>query len=148
MTQEGLEEVIEKGQHRRIGYYEQRVEGFFVDEIRHVAGILSEFSAGEPFDRFNMINRLSEIYGEEASQELFDRLLEKGIVDSHMLDGYHVPIPSLHTWMVESIVKDKEAKKGQDKSNRMLPSGQSPDQLKSPSPEKHRSQKKKKKKYR
>lgn len=104
MTREGLEKVIEKGRRRRIGYYEQRVEGFFVDEIRHVARILSDLPAGKPFDRLNMINRLSEIYGEEASQELFDRLLEKGIVESHQLEGYHIPIPSLHTWIVESIV--------------------------------------------
>ena len=128
MTREGLREVIEKGHRRRISYYEQRVEGFYVDEIRHVAGILSEFPAGEPFDRLNMVGKLSEIYGKEASKKLFDRLLEKGIVESHKQEGYHIPIPSLHTWIVQSLAKDMETGREEARqSERMLPSGQSPE---------------------
>ena len=131
MTSEGLDLVIEKGRRRRISYYEQRVEGFYVDEIKHLAGIISEISDGGTFDRLAVLAPLSKVYGEKESKELFDLLIEKGIVEAKDSDGYHVPIPSMHSWLVDAYVRGKYRKIDDNSGTRQLSA--IPERLKSPS---------------
>jgi len=105
MTLEGLSAVMEKGLVGRIQYYKQRIEDFYVDERKHVAKAISGYPSGTPFDRLDIIAHLSKIYGKKESKDIFDRLIDKGVVDEEGSEGYIVPIPSMHTWLVEEYAK-------------------------------------------
>jgi len=107
LTPEGLSIVMEKGLAGRIQYYKQHIEDFYVDERKHVAKAISCYPSGTPFDRLDIIAHLSKIYGKKESKGIFDRLLEKGVVDEKGSEGYIVPIPSMHTWLVEEYAKGK-----------------------------------------
>ncbi|MCY4223245.1 MAG: ATP-binding protein [Bacteroidetes bacterium] len=54
MTSEGLKEVMERAWNGRINYYEQRIDEFYVDEIKHVSIAISEYHAGDAFDRLDL----------------------------------------------------------------------------------------------
>ncbi len=111
MTSKGLMEVMEKGMKGRIQYYRQRVKSFYVDEVKHVAEAISEYPAGVAFDRLDILSLLSKIYGEAEAKNLFDRLLEKGVIAVKGEDGYCVPLPSFHTWLVDAYVKGNNTSK-------------------------------------
>ena len=111
MTSEGLRDVIARGWSGRINYYEQRIDPFYIDEIKHVALAISEYPAGGAFDRLDVIEHLSKIYKEPNAKLLFDRLIEKGIIQEKGDDGYHIPIDSMHKWLVDSYVKHRHTDK-------------------------------------
>ena len=107
MSPKGLNDVIAKGWSGRINYYEQRIDPFYIDEIKHVAVAISKYPAGGAFDRLCVIEHLSKIYPEPKAELLFDRLIEKGIIQEKGDDGYHVGIESMHKWLVDAYVKRK-----------------------------------------
>ena len=107
MTPEGLQEVTSRGRNGRIGYYKERVSDFYVDEIKHVAKSIRKSSAGEVFDRLDVLKPLTKIYGHKKAIDLFDKLLVKGIIAAKGGDGYHIPIESMHTWLIDEYVKSK-----------------------------------------
>ncbi len=127
MTPEGLKEIMEKGMKGRIQYYTQRIESFYVDEIKHVAKAISSYSAGGAFDRLDILSSLSKIYGEAEAKNLFDRLMEKGVVAVKGKDGYSVPLPSMHSWLVDAYVRGVHNGKGSDQITPELPA--KPEQL-------------------
>ncbi len=107
MTAEGLQEVIANGREGRFGYYKERVSDFYVDEIKHLAKSLRKTSAGGVFDRLDVLKPLTKIYGDNKATHLFDRLLRKGVIAAKDGEGYHIPIASMHTWLVDTYTKGK-----------------------------------------
>lgn len=118
MTAEGLQEIIAKGKEGRIGYYKERVSDFYVDEIKHLAKYLRKTSAGGVFDCLDVLKSLTNIYGDKKATDLFDRLLEEGVIAAKGGDGYHIPIDSMHTWLVDTYTKGKS--KGHGASRKAL----------------------------
>ena len=111
MTSEGLREVMEKGMRGRIQYYRQRVKSFYVDEVKHLAKAISGYPAGIAFDRLDILSPLSGIYGEAEAKKIFDRFMEKGVIAAKGEDGYVVPLPSMHSWLIDAYVKGRNKDK-------------------------------------
>ena len=58
-------------------------------------------------------------YGESKAKELFDRFIEKGLLEESGI-GYAVPIPSMPTWLTEDYACEKIKVPLDSQSNRIL----------------------------
>ncbi|MDE2646207.1 MAG: hypothetical protein OXI05_10295, partial [Bacteroidota bacterium] len=57
-------------------------------------------------DKEDIEAALSQEYGPEKAQDLFTRVLDRGIL--HSYDGvYTVPIPSMHNWLVSNYGREE-----------------------------------------
>lgn len=102
MTPEGLQEVTAKGEEGQIGYYKERVSDFYFDEIKHVAKSIWKTTSGGVFHRLNALKPITKIYGDQKASDIFDRLLAKEVIAAKGIDEYHIPIDSMHTWLVDA----------------------------------------------
>jgi len=58
-------------------------------------------------DADDIKNAIKEEYSDEVAEELFHYVLMHGIIDQDRDGDYGIPIPSMHTWLVEEYAKDK-----------------------------------------
>lgn len=61
---------------------------------------------GKPAKFKDIMSLLVTEYGESKAKELFDRFIEKGLLEESGI-GYAVPIPSMHTWLTEEYASEK-----------------------------------------
>ncbi len=101
MTTEGLTAVLEAGRARRAAYYEQRGDEFRGDQIRCLAKAITCVPPGEPVEYRDIVSSLTVEYGDSEAQRLFQRFLEKGVLEKCGI-GYAVPVPSMHDWLVSN----------------------------------------------
>ncbi|MCY3629378.1 MAG: ATP-binding protein [Rhodothermaceae bacterium] len=106
MTPEGLEVVYQSGMERREAYYHQRAEEISRKERCSLARLVKNVSIGDGLDKEDIEAALSQEYGPEKAQDLFTRVLDRGIL--HSYDGvYTVPIPSMHNWLVSNYGREE-----------------------------------------
>ncbi len=103
MTEDGLEDILKAGQRGRLEYYKERAYGF-PEEVRQS---LAKVFSGVPLEgnttQKKIISRLSQDIGSDKADKLFDRFLEKGLLNGE--DGrFAIPIPSMHSWLVDCYV--------------------------------------------
>lgn len=106
MTVNGLRAVLKAGQKGRAVYYKQRVDRFRGDQIRCLAMSMAGVPQGKPAEFKDIMSLLVNEYGESKAKELFDRFIEKGLLEESGI-GYAVPIPSMHTWLTEEYASEK-----------------------------------------
>ncbi|MCY4233069.1 MAG: ATP-binding protein [Bacteroidetes bacterium] len=107
MSDEGLELVLEEGAKYREEYYQKRVKGVDKTKREALAKIFSSVPLGDTILRDDIVSALQEEYSQEVAEELFNRALDQGIIDERKDGDYGIPIPSLHTWLVDEYVKGK-----------------------------------------
>jgi hypothetical protein len=106
MTVNGLKAVLKAGRKGRAVYYKQRVDRFRGDQIRCLAMSMAGVPQGKPAEYKDIMSLLVNEYGESKANKLFDRFIEKGILEESGI-GYAVPIPSMHTWLTEEYASEK-----------------------------------------
>jgi len=105
MTLRGLEAVLRLGLKRREEYYKQRAQEITRKERCSLARLIKNVSISDGLDQEDIEITLSSEYGQDKAKQLFDRLLERGILHSH--DGtYTIPIPSMREWLVSNYPPD------------------------------------------
>jgi len=106
-SDDGLEVVLQWGRAKQVEYYRERAE----DIAKENRQILADFFAGIPQGKTTLErdikSALMQVHTEEKADELFDTMLQKGIIDQREDGSYGVPIPSMHTWLVEEYAKEK-----------------------------------------
>ena len=102
MTTEGLNAVLEAGRVGRAAYYKQKILFFRGDQIRRLTQSVAETAPGEPVEYKDIVSSLMTEYESSEAKQLFHHFLEKGILAKCGL-GYAVPIPSMHTWLVDEF---------------------------------------------
>ncbi|MCY3630478.1 MAG: ATP-binding protein [Bacteroidetes bacterium] len=107
MAPAGLEVVYQLGMERREAYYRQRVDDFSGDDVIRLAGLIADIGSGKPFNQGLVVESLSEKYGSEKAEKLFQKFLKKGVIAA---DGflYSVPVPSMHDWMKSELKRTQE----------------------------------------
>ncbi|MXW33142.1 MAG: ATP-binding protein [Rhodothermaceae bacterium] len=107
MMPNGLEAVLELGRKGRKMYYKQRLNDFSGDEVICLTEAIKDVDSGRPFNEGLVVASLSEKYGHEEANKLFQKFLDKGVIES---DGflYSVPIPSMHDWMKSELDQVQE----------------------------------------
>ena len=81
-------------------YYQQRVDRFRGDQIRCLAMSMAGVSQGKPTKYKDIVSLLLNEYGESNAERLFDRFIDKGLLEESGL-GCAIPIPSMHAWLTE-----------------------------------------------
>jgi len=107
MTDEGLELVIEKGTQYREKYYQKRMTGVDKRKRQVLAKVFDDVPLGETMDLEDIISVIKEEYSDEEAIKLFMKALERGIIDEREDGDYGIPIPSMHTWLVDEYAKGK-----------------------------------------
>ncbi|MCY4225456.1 MAG: AAA family ATPase [Bacteroidetes bacterium] len=107
MTGEGLEFVLEKGNEYREEYYQKRVKGIDKKKCHILAKIFDGVPLGDTMELEDIMSALKEEYSEEESGKIFEKALERGIIDERIDGDYGIPIPSFHTWLVDQYVRNK-----------------------------------------
>jgi len=65
---------------------------------------------------FNPAEIQAKEHSEEKAGELFDTILEQGIIDERKGGRYGIPIPSMHTWLLGEYGREKENLQQMDKT--------------------------------
>ena len=107
MSDEGLELVLEKGKEYRETYYQTRVKGIDKKKRQILAKIFDDVPIGETMELDDIMSVLENEYTPEVAESLFNKALERGIVDEREDGDYGIPIPSFHTWLVDEYAKGK-----------------------------------------
>jgi len=105
MTPDGLNAVLELGRSRRIQYYEQRTDEFYADQLQCLIESIPDTLSGIDADMQDIMSALINKYGKKEAKSLFDSFIEKGILEKSK-DGLFIPIPSLHSWLVDEYGKN------------------------------------------
>ncbi|MCY4232260.1 MAG: ATP-binding protein [Bacteroidetes bacterium] len=101
MTDEGLKFVLEKGAEYREMYYISRMNSIDRKKRQILAKIFADVPLGETKELDDIISVLENEYTSEVAESLFNKALERGIVDEREDGDYGIPIPSFHTWLVD-----------------------------------------------
>ncbi|MXW13411.1 MAG: ATP-binding protein [Rhodothermaceae bacterium] len=122
MTPEGLEVVYQLGMERREAYYRQRVDDFSGDEVIRLARLIADVGSGKPFNEGLVVEPLSEKYGLDEANKLFQKFLKKGVISA---DGflYSVPVPSMHDWMKSELKRTQERLQSMKENHNSVPDG-------------------------
>jgi len=104
MTTDGLDAIIESGRKGRIQYYKQRINKFHGDELQCLLDSIADVSSKASTSRLTIMSALTQIYDKEEAEVLFDKFIEKGIIEQDG-DGYVIPIPSMHTWLKDTYAR-------------------------------------------
>jgi len=105
MTDEGLKFVLEKGAEYRETYYQTRLKGIGKKKRQILAKIFADVPLGETMEPEDIMSVLENEYTPEVAESLFNKALERGIVDEREDGDYGIPIPSFHTWLVDEYAK-------------------------------------------
>jgi len=117
MTDEGLGFVLERGAESQQEYYDFRAGGISRKERQLLADIFAGIPRDGAIDKEDIMSELMQEHSEEKVDELFDTILQKGIIDERKDGSYGIPIPSMHTRLLSEYgrVKPQQVDKTTDK---------------------------------
>jgi len=107
MTDKGLESILKQCAESRKDYYKKRAKGIDRKKRVSLARKFANVPVGETMEHEDIISALAKEYSEEESGKLFKEALEREIIDERDDGDYGVPIPSFHTWLIDSYGKDR-----------------------------------------
>jgi len=108
MTDEGLELILENGAQYRAEYYESRARDIDREWRVALARAVKHIPLDSTTTRTVIINSLKQIgLAQKEADDLFTQALDKGIIDQRDGGVFGIPIPSMHTWLVDEYAKDK-----------------------------------------
>ncbi len=108
MSDEGLDFVLANGEEARLEYYDSRAHD--IDE--HEREILARAVMDVPTDGTTTgpaiiaILKKSGLTQKEAD-DLFTQALDQGIIDKRNGGRYGIPIPSMHSWLIDEHIGNK-----------------------------------------
>ncbi|MCY4001444.1 MAG: ATP-binding protein [Bacteroidetes bacterium] len=109
---EGLHMVLQQGRAEQIEYYKIRVKGIDKKKRQILAKFFANVPLGETIEFEDIMSVLESEYPPEVAEALFNKALERGIIDEREDGDYGIPIPSFHSWLVDEYAKGKD--KGRD----------------------------------
>jgi len=107
MTDEGLEYVLERGAHSRQEYYEFRAHGIREEHRQVLAHAISDVPLGGTTGYEDVMDIIGHEYSKKEAEDLFNKALEKGIIDERKGGRYGISIPSMQTWLVSEYGRGK-----------------------------------------
>ncbi len=109
MTDDGLKFVLEKGTEYRETYYEKRAHDID-EELREAlaVSVLDVPIDGTKTRSAIMASLKQSGLPQQEADKLFTQALEQGIIDKRKRGRYGIPIPSMHTWLVDEYARDKK----------------------------------------
>ena len=99
--------VLQQGRAEQIEYYKERVKGIDRRKRQALTNIFVDVPLGETMDAEDIMSALENEYPPEVAEALFNKVLERGIIDEREDGDYGIPIPSFHSWLVDEYAKDK-----------------------------------------
>ncbi len=106
MSPDGLTSVLEAGHEARKAYYKGRLVDFRPSEAECLARLIADVQPGLPLDDMKIFSSMAQKFGNDHAKKLFKKFEEKGILEKTTM-GYVVPIPSMHTWLIETYIPKK-----------------------------------------
>ena len=100
--------VLSQARQEREDYYEDRVEVFEVSDVTILANLLCQKGEGELLTYDEVVDAYSADRSPEEAQEMFYRLLHKGVLARCPRD-YDVPIPYMRSWLMREFAGKKQA---------------------------------------
>ncbi len=104
LSQENLNNVLEKGDALKKVYYEQRCTGLLIEDCEAVA------SAIKTLPKFFRKSEVIHFFTKEESllkpEELFQNCLSRGIFHLNNNRLFSVPIPSFKTWLIDEYSRN------------------------------------------
>ncbi len=94
-------EVLAQGHRRKVKYYESRLVGLERGDRKAVANLLGQVGKGSTLEKSDLVAAFSGNRTPEAAHAVFQHVLHKGVVTESPAGLFEVPIPSMHTWLVQ-----------------------------------------------
>ncbi|MCY3999506.1 MAG: ATP-binding protein [Bacteroidetes bacterium] len=108
LKDEGLNMVLQQGRAEQIEYYKVRVKGIDRKKRQVLAKIFADVPLGETMEFEDIMAVLENEYPPEVAEALFNKALERGIIDEREDEDYGIPIPSFHSWLVDEYANGKD----------------------------------------
>ena len=111
VSDEGLDFVLANGEEARLEYYDSRSHDIDEHEREALARAVMDVPIDDTTTRPAIISNLknSGLTHKEAD-DLFTQALDQGIIDKRKGGRYGIPIPSMHSWLIDEHIRNK----GQD----------------------------------
>ena len=93
--------VLAQGDERRVKYYESRLVGLARDDRKAIANLLGRMGESRTLEESDLIAAFSGNRTPEAARAVFQHALHKGVVTERPDGLFAIPIPSMHTWLVQ-----------------------------------------------
>ncbi len=124
MTAEGLEFVLASGHEFKLEYYDTRSHDIDEDQREALARSVIDVPLGETITRPAILDSMKQGgLSQKDADAIFKRALEQGVIDKRERGRYGIPIPSMHTWLVEEYGRDKDKERDSHRVPKALPSG-------------------------
>ncbi len=94
-------EVLAQGLRRKVKYYESRLVGLERSDRRAVANLLGQVGKDNTLEKSDLVAAFSGNRTREAAHAVFQHVLYKGVVTESPSGLFEVPIPSMHTWLIQ-----------------------------------------------
>ncbi len=101
LTEQVPAEVLAKGHESKIECYESRVEGTKLIYRETLANLLLQKGPNASFREEELITAFHRVGGPGDAAAVFQHALYKGVVVERGDGRFAIPIPSMHTWMVQ-----------------------------------------------
>ena len=101
MTKEAFQEVLTAGKKAKEEYYMHRWEGIPMTANATVIEAVQLLQKKSFISTEDILRIFSQGRTETETNQLVELVIHKGILSKVSRDKYHVPIPSLQTWILE-----------------------------------------------
>ena len=107
MTPQGLQEVLEVGEMKRIKFYKSRAEGLDEHHRMAIARAFVSTRQDQTQSRKAIMESLVKAVGEQEADTVFKRALKNGVLD-HRDGRYVIPIPSMRRWFIVNYFIERD----------------------------------------
>ena len=101
LTAQAPTEALAEGRDARVEYYDGRVEDLDRADRVALARLLRRAGDGCALDTSELIAAFSSSGAPEVAPDVLRRALHKGVVVQRRDGRFEIPIPSMHTWLVQ-----------------------------------------------
>ena len=106
MTAADLTAVLQRGRQGKTEYYQGRTDAFDDRELAVLSHLLRQQSWHTELQKSTIMEALTLGRSSAQADELFDRLLHKGVIARTPRAAYAVPVPSMRNWLVDRTQLD------------------------------------------
>ncbi|MCY3999535.1 MAG: AAA family ATPase [Bacteroidetes bacterium] len=102
-----LKEVLAEGCSAQERYYNACAHDITYGQREAIASVFAKIPIGGTVRKREVVNALCQEYSTELADEKFTQALYQGILNECEDGLYGIPIPSLHSWLVQKYAKGK-----------------------------------------
>ncbi|MCY4232738.1 MAG: ATP-binding protein [Bacteroidetes bacterium] len=108
MTDEGVDFVLVNGKEARLEYYDSRAHDIDEHKREALARAVMDVPTDSTTTRPAISSSLKKSgLTEKEADSLFTRALDQGIIDKRKGGRYGIPIPSMHSWLIDEHLRNK-----------------------------------------